>query len=270
MLISLPVSWVVLLRFIIPLFLMVLVAIVTEFPKFPAKESWIPMLIRCLCFFLTQYFIFLYLYHGSFVIAAVLTCTTPIFVPILDHFFYHMHMSLKMWVSIIISFIGILIVLHPDVADWNAWALLGLLSGMFSALGQISFNQIAKREKPQDTAFYLFLFGSLFSIILTAFISGEEGWDRFNHLIQNGDIILSWILFGLLTIFVQVFRSRAYASVNKTGSIMPLSYFTIVFSTIIAWVAFDQILSSLSWLGIALIIIGGVILLHRKRQPGVG
>lgn len=266
MLYSMSVAWVVLLRFILPLLMLTWVAVVSGFPKLPTRESWWPMLIRCFCFFLTQYFIFWYLKHGSYVIAAVLTCTTPIFVPIADKLFYHVHMSLKMWISVAISFIGILLILRPGGEGWNDWALLGLLSGMFSALGQVSFNQVAKRERPQDTSFYLFLFGSVFSILVVLLLWEESSYDTFIKLFQDRKIDWTWLAFGFVTVLAQLFRSRSYACVNKTGSVTPLSYFTIIFSALIAWVLFDQVFGIISWIGVFLVAFGGFILLHRKSQ----
>ncbi len=268
MLNSMPVEWVVFLRFIIPFILLIWVAIVTGFPKTPEKESFFPMIIRCFCFFLTQYFIFWYLLHGSFLIAAVLTCTTPIFVPIVDKIFYNLHMSLKMWVSVVLSFLGILLILRPGSDGWNAWAFLGLLSGFFSALGQVSFNQVAKRERPQDTAFYLFLVGSFFSFLVVIFTSKSFDWENIIHLIQTGETSWVWMAFGLMTVLVQIFRSKSYACVRKTGSVMPLSYFTIIFSSIFAWILYDQLFSLESFIGLFFVIFGGIILLHRKQEKG--
>lgn len=263
MLTEISVAWVVFLRFIIPLALMIWACIVSGFPAFPAKESWIPMIVRCVCFFLTQYFIFWYLLHGSFVIAAVLTCTAPIFVPIADWIVYRHSMSWKMWVSVIISFSGILLILHPGTDNWNNWIFLGLLSGMFSALGQISFNKVAKKERPQDTAFYLFLFGSVLSLIVMLTLFHSDQWASFIKAGQKSAMIMAWLAFGVLTILVQLLRSRAYSYVNKTASVMPLSYFSIIFSAFLAWILHGEVLSIISWIGIFLVILGGVILLHR-------
>lgn len=269
MLSLMTVAWVVFLRFIIPFILLSWVAIVTGFPKAPEKESIFPMIIRCICFFLTQYFIFWYLEHGSFLIAAVLTCTTPIFVPIVDKIFYKIEMSLKIWMSVGFSFLGILLILRPGSDGWNAWAFLGLLSGFFSALGQISFNQVAKKEKPQDTAFYLFLVGSLFSFIIVLFMSKGADWLNILHLIETGETAWVWLAFGLITVLVQIFRSKSYACVTKTASVIPLSYFTIIFSALIAWFLYDQIFSVESFIGVFLVTFGGFILLHRKPQKEI-
>ncbi len=267
---SLSVPWVVILRFIVPFFLLFWVAVVSGFPKFPSKDSWRPMLIRCFFFFLTQYFIFWYLLHGSYVIASVLTCTTPIFVPIVDRFFYNHHMSYKMWISVVFSFLGILLILQPGGEIWNNWALLGLLSGFFSALGQVSFNQVAKKERPQDTAFYLFLFGSIFAIIITFFVSNQSGYELFKKLLEERSIDWTWLAFGFITVMAQLFRSKSYACVNKTGSVAPLSYFTIIFSALFSWYFFDQVFGFISWAGVLLVAVGGFILLHRNKvQKGV-
>jgi drug/metabolite transporter (DMT)-like permease len=260
------VPFVVLLRFLVPMLLMLWVAIVCGFPKFPGKESLYPMLIRCICFFLTQYCILWYLMHGSYVIAAVLSCTTPIFVPIADSLLYRMEMSLKMWISVFISFLGILLILRPDTSGWNMWAFLGLLSGIFGALGHVSFNQVAKREKPQDTCFYLFLFGSILSLMVECALWDNNQWVIFSDWIQKPSRIADLLLFGVVAVLAQLFRSRSYSYVKKTGSVTPLLYFTILFSALLSWLLFGEVLSPLSWIGIILVIGGGFVLLHRKKQ----
>jgi drug/metabolite transporter (DMT)-like permease len=164
--------------------------------------------------------------------------------------------------------LGILLILRPGSEGWNAWALLGLLSGFFSALGQVSFNQVAKRERPQDTAFYLFLVGSLFSFLVIAFRFTGSDWVNIIHLVQTGETSWVWLSFGLVTVLVQIFRSKSYACVTKTGSVMPLSYFTIIFSSFIAWILYGQLFSLESFIGVFFVIFGGVILLHRKAEKG--
>jgi drug/metabolite transporter (DMT)-like permease len=269
MLASLNPAWVVMLRFLLPLFFMIWVAVITKFPKTPSKSSFRPLIIRCFCFFLTQYFLFWYLFHGSYVLAAVLSCTAPIFIPFADWLIYKLHMTFKMWISLIISFLGIIFILDPGGQDWNSWAFLGLLSGFFSALGQVSFNQIAKNEDPKDTAFFLFLIGSIFSLVVVWITSDKAEWVKVYDLLDNGKVVLTWVTFGALTVLAQVFRSKSYSLINKTASVAPLSYFTIIFSAFFSWYYFDLELTLRAWLGVFLVILGGIILLHRKSQKPI-
>jgi drug/metabolite transporter (DMT)-like permease len=262
-------AWVVMLRFLLPLFFMIWVAIVTKFPKRPEKSSFRPLIIRCFCFFLTQYFLFWYLSHGSYVLAAVLSCTAPIFIPFADWLIYKLHMSIKMWISLAISFIGIVLILDPGSQDWNSWAFLGLLSGFFSALGQVSFNQIAKNEDPKDTAFFLFLVGSIFSLCVVWITSNESEWLKVYDMLDDGKVVLTWVTFAAVTVLAQVFRSKSYSLVNKTASVAPLSYFTIIFSAFFAWYYYNSELTLRAWFGVFLVILGGIILLHRKSQKPI-
>lgn len=269
MLNSMPFEWVVFLRFLIPFILLLWVATVSGFPKLSEKDSIGAMLVRSVTFFLTQYFIFWYLEHGTFLIAAVLTCTAPIFVPLVDKLFYKIPITFKMWMSVCFSFLGILLILRPGSEGWNVWAILGLLSGFFSALGQISFNQVAKKQRPQDTAFFVFLIGSVFSFLLILATSTTGDWVGMFDLMQVGKTAWVWLAFGLLTLFVQIFRSKSYACVIKTGSVIPLSYFTIIFSSIIAFFLYGELFRVESIIGIFLVIFGGIVLLHRKVEKGI-
>ena len=266
---ALSTPWVVLLRFLLPLFFMIWVAIITKFPKFPQKSTVRPLLIRCVCFFLTQYFLFWYLAHGTYVLAAVLSCTAPIFTPLADWLIYKLRMTIKMWISLAISFLGILCILRPGGLEVDSWAFLGLLSGFFGALGQISFNQVAKNEDPKDTAFFLFFIGTLVSIFVVWITSDKAEIVNVFNLLDDGKVVLTWVLFGALTVLAQVFRSKSYALVNKTASVAPLSYFTIIFSAFFAWYFFGTNLSLSVWFGILLVILGGLVLLHRKRAKPI-
>ncbi len=162
--------------------------------------------------------------------ANTLNLSYTIFIPIIGYIFYRYHTSLQGWSSIILGFVGILIVLNPNVSGFNIMSLFSLFSGIFIAISLIAASEIAKCD-------------SVYTIMgihfwLTFFITGMMV--IFNWQAITFSTVLLLIFSGIMATLYQEFLTRGIKCVS-IKLIAPLQYFGIVFSGILDWLLWNHI-----------------------------
>ena len=163
--------------------------------------------------------------------------------------------------SVLAGFGGVALMLRPTMADNQLFGgLLGLLSGIFSALAYLQVSALSKAGEPETrTVFYFSLGATVVGAVgmlwtSASSLSTPEAW---------------WLIpIGLLAVLGQLCMTRAYAS-GATLVVANLQYMGIVFAGIYSVVIFDDQLPLLGWLGMGLIIASGIVatMLRQKAAP---
>ncbi|MBY0464055.1 MAG: DMT family transporter [Burkholderiales bacterium] len=163
--------------------------------------------------------------------------------------------------SVLAGFAGVAMMLRPTMADNQLFGgLLGLLSGIFSALAYLQVSALSKAGEPETrTVFYFSLGATLVGavgmlLMGTSTLDGPHAW---------------WLLpIGLLAVLGQLCMTRAYAS-GATLVVANLQYMGIVFAGIYSIVIFGDQLPLLGWAGMGLIIASGIVatMLRAKAAP---
>lgn len=139
--------------------------------------------------------------------------------------------------------------LRPTMqADQLMGGLLGLLSGVVSALAYLQVSALSRAGEPETRTVFYFSFGATLVGAIGMFWSGLSPWGPHAW----------WLLpIGLLAVLGQLCMTRAYAS-GATLVVANLQYMGIVFAGIYSIVIFDDQLPLVGWLGMALIIASGI------------
>ncbi len=201
--------------------------------------------------FLSLAFFFYAIAHLNLGSAMTLNYTSPIFLGFFLPFISHQKIKKSIFLCTIIGFIGALLILDPH-GEWQSWfaGLVGLVSGIGAALAYIHVIQLGKLNEPDwRTVFYFTLVSTITSGL----------WIGFTHhqKITINDI---WILIplGLSATIAQIAMTRAYR-LGNTLTIGALSYLTIVFSSLISLMYFNETMRMEDIIGALMIILSGVI-----------
>ena len=201
--------------------------------------------------FLSLAFFFYAIAHLNLGSAMTLNYTSPIFLGFFLPFISHQKIKKSIFLCTIIGFIGALLILDPH-GEWQSWfaGLVGLVSGIGAALAYIHVIQLGKLNEPDwRTVFYFTLVSTIASGL----------WIGFTHhqKITINDI---WILIplGLSATIAQIAMTRAYR-LGNTLTIGALSYLTIVFSSLISLMYFNETMRMEDIIGALMIILSGVI-----------
>jgi drug/metabolite transporter (DMT)-like permease len=190
--------------------------------------------------------------------AVTLNYTSPLFLTVLTMLVYKDRFNLPMTIAIGMGFCGVVVLLHPSIQrDQLLTGLLGLISGFLAGIAYINVKQLGILGEPAArTVFY-------FTLIATV---STGVWMLFNTVhpvtLRGFGILLGM---GSTATFAQLAMTQAYRTGN-TLVVGSLAYSTIVFASVFGMLLWKEVLPLDSWLGMALIVAGGVLSLWLSPQ----
>lgn len=183
--------------------------------------------------------------------AITLNYTSPVFLAILMAWLVRERPGIRLATTIVLGFLGVLLLLRPTLAGDQIWAgLVGLLSGAISAVAYWNVRALVQADEPETrVVFYFGLFSCCGAFVWMA----PQHWTPLT--LANGWIVLAMGLAGALG---QLTMTRAYGKGSAHVS-AALSYSSIVFSSLLGIMVWGDVLPLVAWLGIALIIAAGIL-----------
>jgi S-adenosylmethionine uptake transporter len=156
--------------------------------------------------------------------------------------------------AIAASFIGVLLLLQPSFqANLIGPILLGLLSGILSALAYLQVRQLGLMGEPEyRVVFYFSAMGFLVGF------GGHTVSEQFNWHAHTAKGIALLLAVGLCATIAQIAMTRAYRLGHPLVT-ANLQYSGIVFSSIWGIIVWQDLLGVTSWLGIIVILVSGMV-----------
>lgn len=154
--------------------------------------------------------------------------------------------------AIACSFIGVTLLLRPafHAEQWFP-ATVGLVSGVLSALAYLQVRKLGQMGEPEYRVVFYFSFTGMAAGLLGT-MAGHTTWHA-----HSGKGLLLLLSIGITATVAQMAMTRAYR-LGKTLVTANLQYTGIVFSSIWGVLLWDDNLSWLGWLGIAVILVSGL------------
>lgn len=191
--------------------------------------------------------------------AVTLSYTSPLFLSLLLAFWLHEQVRRTIYLALLLGFAGIVLLLQPTVnsAQWFG-ALCGLACGVMSAVAYLNVRMLGQLGEPAwRTVFF-------FSLATT--LAGLPWVVGGAHAPHDAASWLPVLGIGGCGALAQLCMTAAYKH-GKTLSTASLSYSTVVFSSLFAFLLWAESLPLLAYLGIGLIIAAGVMATAYSRQP---
>jgi drug/metabolite transporter (DMT)-like permease len=193
--------------------------------------------------------------------ALLLNNTFPLFIPLVAWCMLGTKTPYKIWIGISIGFIGIAFVLNPNPKFFNPACLFALASGILASISIVIIRTLTKTASIVQILFYNFLLCSILSGIALPL-----HWKSFD---QNVFFLLCGV--GLFGAAYQLFSTLSFAKapVRITS---PLMFLCIIFGVIADFLFWNQIPPTLAWIGMALVILGGILTIYfghteLKKEP---
>ncbi len=191
--------------------------------------------------------------------AVTLNYTSPLFLTLLTTMILKDHFQWLLAVAVVLGFAGVVLLLRPSLQE-DQWSggLIGLASGFFAAIAYLNIRHLGNLGEPDWRVVFYF---TLISTIITSI------WMLFNtfHPITPVNFLLL-LGIGITATLAQLALTRAY----RTGKILvvgALAYSTVVFASLWGILIWGELLSLTSWLGIGLIVAGGLLSLRASINP---
>lgn len=152
--------------------------------------------------------------------------------------------------AILLSFAGVICLLQPSVGkDQLTGGMIGLISGVFTALAYVEVRQLGQLGEPEGRIVFYFSAVGLACGLVWMLYSGMS------PMTWHGAGLL--LAIGILATLGQTSMTRAYKRGN-TLLTANLQYAGIVFSSLWGIMVWDDKLNWVSWLGMALIVASGI------------
>jgi drug/metabolite transporter (DMT)-like permease len=196
--------------------------------------------------------------------AITLNKTSPFFVTILAFFLLKEQLRLRTLVALVIGFSGVVLIAKPFGMEFSSIHILGVLGGFFAAA---AYTTIKKIKDIYDSRVIVLSFvgvGTLMPALLfmlAPFVHVDESLAFLFPEFFVPQTLFVWFLIGvmaLISTLSQWLLTKAYSAKNLS-IVGVISYTNIPFAIGFGCLLGDTFPDSLTFVGITLIVIGGVL-----------
>jgi len=212
---------------------------------------------RALLGLVSMYLFFLAVRLVPLVNAVLLQNTVPLFIPVLTFLFFRKKITLKIFATMIIGFIGVVIVLNPGRGFLRPGDLIALSAGFISAVVTIILGRLEDKEELVPTVMFYYL-------VITILVTGI--WAMPAWKTPHGILWLHLVSAGIMYAAFQVLLILSLKYASPT-TISPFIYLSVVFSGLIDWIAWKQTPDFMTIIGSAVVITGAILsTIHHSKK----
>lgn len=184
--------------------------------------------------------------------AMTLNYTSPLFLTLLTVLLLNERPRAVLLLALALGFGGTVLLLRPSLKpEEMLGGMVGLASGLLSAIAYYNVRQLVRAREPETRVVLYFGFYASLGAALWVLVAGQ--WHAVN--LRTGGILLGM---GLAGSAGQLAMTRAYGK-GKALVTAALSYGTVAFASLLAFIFWDERLSLDSLAAMALIVIGGIL-----------
>lgn len=248
-----------------------LIALLFFLKKLPSIKALNFKAVLCRSLLMSACYICFYLALAniSIAIAAGAFFCGPFFMALLSRLMLGETFGIWRSISLIIGFLGIVLILQPNSVAFDFYVILALLSAFLYALTQVVTRKYCKKEDPVALSCWLtltFLVTGLIGVIVLALIpsfNGASFIDRPNVVVLPLFVFLIICFLGILSIVIHYALSAAYQNA-PAGLLGPLEYIYLPIAILGGYLFYDEIPNLTAFVGIIIIIAAGLIIAWRK------
>lgn len=185
---------------------------------------------------------------------AAISFVAPLFVTLLSGPLLKERIRARQWIAVLLGFVGVLVIVRPGGALFDAVSLLPVLTAACFSFYQVLTRKLAGREHPLTTLFYTGLIGGIVSSAALPFY-----W------------IMPTPLQGLLMIAIGILGASGHLYLIRAAEhaspavLAPFAYTQLIWSTLLAFIAFREFPDRVSVLGMAIIVLAGMLTINWQR-----
>lgn len=160
------------------------------------------------------------------------------------------HHQGPLMLAVLASFAGVVMILRPTLEQNQLFAgLVGLMSGLVSALAYLQVTSLGRLGEPEDRTVFYFSMACALAGALSMVTLGASPW--------RWDIGIWLLPMGVLATVGQWCMTRAYRQ-GATLVVANLQYSGIIFGATYSLLLFGDQIPLVGWLGMLIIIVSGI------------
>jgi drug/metabolite transporter (DMT)-like permease len=194
--------------------------------------------------------------------------TTPAWVALLAALMLGERMTPSRIGSIVLGFLGVLVIVRPGLASFQPLALLVLFAAFAFALSLIATKSLTNRVSTFTVIFWMNAIQLPMALAWPTVVAATGGPPLF-VLRLNADALLPMIALGIVGLTSHYCLTNAFRSGDATV-VVPLDFLRIPLIALVGWTFYGEPLDVLVFAGAGLIICGVLWNLHAEsRRPGL-
>lgn len=185
--------------------------------------------------------------------AVAITFIVPITTTIAAIVFLKEEVHPKIWISLIVGFIGVLIIVRPGFREFHIGYVFALISPFIWSISNIMTKKLVKTETPGTITFYLSSIIFVLSVPISApylvpIVPTDFMWFVVLGVISNGCYMASAICY----------------SKTDLSAVQPFDFSRLIFTAIIAYFFFGEKIDLFTFLGAIIILFGTIIATNKS------
>ncbi|RED51581.1 DMT family transporter [Aestuariispira insulae] len=158
------------------------------------------------------------------------------------------------WAAVIVGFIGVVIVMQPGSDAFQFTALIVFIGCVAYALINIMTRWLSSTDSAFQIVFYFNLGTALIASAIAPFFWTSMTWEHFGVV----------GLMATLALAGHIYMTMGFR-VGEISVIVPFEYTSLIWSVLIGYWVWNDLPAEHVWLGAAIIIGGGLYIIHRER-----
>jgi drug/metabolite transporter (DMT)-like permease len=191
--------------------------------------------------------------------AVAIGYAAPIFITALSVPLLGEAVGVRRWSAVCVGFAGVLVMIRPGAAVFEASSLVALLAALFYAFAMIFIRRLGRTESTACIAFYFTL---TCAVVSAPFLPLQ--WVA-PDLPQAILLVAVGLIGGVAQLAVTAAFRAAPAAV-----VAPFDYSSMLYVTVIGYAVWGEMPDRLIFAGAAVVIASGLYILHRERVRHAG
>ena len=211
-------------------------------------------LVRSTVFFGSNVFFIAALPWVSLASASSIMFTTPMIVTALSVIVLGEKVGPWRWGAVAMGFVGALIIVQPGAAGFEPATMLVLAAAVCYSAYQLLTRHLAAYDSAQTQILWTAIVGTVVSSLIVPF---------FGRMPDSAGQVLSFIALGSIGSFAHLLVIQALR--RAPASVMaPIGYVELIGAAILGYLIFDNLPAITTWLGAALIVCSGLVIVWRE------
>lgn len=203
--------------------------------------------------------------------------SAPLLITALSVIILQERVNATQWAAVAAGFVGVVLIIHPGVGTFEWAMLLPLLAALSYAGAAILVRKAGTKEDSSVMALQTQIWLSLSGVALALLLGfGELNWEIQNH--PSMDFLLrgwAWppitdvavlLICGVTGAASAFLLAKAYTQ-STASRLAPFEYTSLLWSVLLGWMVWGHLPSIKDWLGIALLVIAGLVSVSTAESP---
>ena len=190
--------------------------------------------------------------------ATALTFTSPMFTGLFAVALLGEPARREIGIASVVAFIGVLIVLRPNLAEAGWWALLPVISAMFFAMVIIGNRYVAGQASGLVMQFVVAAYAAPI-VLLAAPLFAQTGIERFALTVPDWTVVARC---AIVACTASCAHWLVYLGTTRAGAakVAPMAYVQLLVASVIGWAWFGDHPDGWTLIGAGIIVLAGLYL----------